>query len=344
MRHYLNIYIYGEKSFKQEISKILDHSNIVLKLEGYGNVEEIDSLELLKEAIQNNTEDIFLIDESKIIDKESINAKLKFLTPKDGIEKEFLQKYNIFDTQIDSSGSLGKQISRKVDRFLKAEEERQEEISNSLNKEIASCEGEQCVLIDQELNELLEYDNWDKESQNQEEKTTTIQSFEKEEGNEDLSDFNKLDFDKNDLRLDILSFDEIEYSKNSNNEELSKTINDIDEELAAIMDLDNQDTIGMPKDLNQQLPTTTKGEDVAHEFDELNKLNEEDLISALENIDFSKESLSQIKTNNQNKPQAYSPAPSNEISLNNLDINQLSALISKLLENKTLDISIKIRD
>ena len=84
----MKIYIYGNQSFKKEIHETLDHSNIKFKLDNNTVIEEIESLEKLKTTIENNPKDIYLIDDEKIIKKNSLNKKLKFLTPKDGIEEE----------------------------------------------------------------------------------------------------------------------------------------------------------------------------------------------------------------------------------------------------------------
>jgi type I restriction enzyme R subunit len=82
----LKIYIYGNQSFKKEIHETLEHSNIKFKLDNNTVIEEISSLEKLKRTIENNPNDIYLIDDEKIIKKNSLNKKIKFLTPKDGID------------------------------------------------------------------------------------------------------------------------------------------------------------------------------------------------------------------------------------------------------------------
>ena len=65
----MNIYIYGTASFKKEIHKILIDSNIKLKMGANNLIKEIESLSALKEIIAQNPNEIFLIDDSKIIKK-----------------------------------------------------------------------------------------------------------------------------------------------------------------------------------------------------------------------------------------------------------------------------------
>lgn len=71
----MKIYIYGNQSFKKEIHETLDHSNIKFKLDNNTVIEEIESLEKLKTTIENNPKDIYLIDDEKIIKKNSLNKK-----------------------------------------------------------------------------------------------------------------------------------------------------------------------------------------------------------------------------------------------------------------------------
>jgi len=92
----VNIYIYGSTAFSNEIHKILDHGNIRFKIEE-GDVVDITTLQYLKELITEDPYQIFLIDENKIIEEDFISKYLKFLIPKDGIEKSFLDHHGIGD-------------------------------------------------------------------------------------------------------------------------------------------------------------------------------------------------------------------------------------------------------
>ena len=111
----MKIYIYGNQSFKKEIHETLEHSNIKFRLDDNTIIEEIDNLKKLKEKILQNPKDIYLIDDEKIIKKNSLNKKIKFLTPKDGIDEEFLLDSGIADLSIDSLNELPKYIIRKYE-------------------------------------------------------------------------------------------------------------------------------------------------------------------------------------------------------------------------------------
>ena len=117
----MKIYIYGNQSFKKEIHQTLEHSNIKLKINTDILIEEISSLTKLKQTINENPKDIYLIDDEKIIKKNSLNKKIKFLAPKDGIEEEFLLKSGVSDLALDSLKELPKYIIKKYEE-LKYEE------------------------------------------------------------------------------------------------------------------------------------------------------------------------------------------------------------------------------
>ena len=106
----MKIYIYGNQSFKKEIHETLEHANIKFKLDNNTAIEEINNINKLKETIKNNPKDIYLIDDDKIIKNNSLNKKLKFLAPKDGIEEEYLIQSGIADLSIDSLKELPKYI------------------------------------------------------------------------------------------------------------------------------------------------------------------------------------------------------------------------------------------
>ncbi len=65
----MTIYIYGSKSFKNNINKVLEHANMKFRLSDEDSIVELSSLVKLKEAIDANPKDIFLIDDEKIIQK-----------------------------------------------------------------------------------------------------------------------------------------------------------------------------------------------------------------------------------------------------------------------------------
>ncbi|WWW11567.1 hypothetical protein V7P26_11370 [Arcobacter cryaerophilus gv. pseudocryaerophilus] len=68
----MNIFIYGNQNFKNEINKILVNSKIESILEDV-KIEDISNIDILKEKIAINSNDIFLIDEDKIIKKADLS-------------------------------------------------------------------------------------------------------------------------------------------------------------------------------------------------------------------------------------------------------------------------------
>ena len=107
----MNIYIYGSKSFKKDINKLLSKANIIFKLDDAGTIKEIDSVEELKNTIVASPRDIFLIDEDKIIKKGGV----EFLKPKDGIERSFLNKYGVGDLSVDTFDDLIEHINARLE-------------------------------------------------------------------------------------------------------------------------------------------------------------------------------------------------------------------------------------
>ena len=92
----MNIHIYGSDTFKNRIHTVLDHGNIRFKI-GDGKIITIYNLSELKEFIKEDPHQIYLIDQDKIIEEDLLTKYLKFLIPKDGIEKKFLDKYGVGD-------------------------------------------------------------------------------------------------------------------------------------------------------------------------------------------------------------------------------------------------------
>ena len=145
----MNIYIYGSQSFKKEIHQTLEHSNIRFKLDDNTLIKDIVNINELKEIIKNNPNDIYLIDDSKIIKKNSLNKKLKFLAPKDGIDEEFLLDSGIADLSIDSLSEIPKYILKKY------EEEKLNEPEEIIEEPIHEVEEENKIELDDELSSLL---------------------------------------------------------------------------------------------------------------------------------------------------------------------------------------------
>ncbi|MCT7508919.1 hypothetical protein N5U26_00965 [Aliarcobacter cryaerophilus] len=149
----MNIFIYGNQNFKNEVHKILLNSKIETILEDV-KIEDISNIDSLKENIAKNPDDIYLIDEDKIIKK----SRFKFLKQKDGIEEDFLLQYGVNDLSIDSLEEIPNYIIRKYERIAFKEKDKSEEIKN------------EDLLLDNELANLLE----SKEQENSQNLTSSI--------------------------------------------------------------------------------------------------------------------------------------------------------------------------
>lgn len=149
----MNIFIYGNQNFKNEVHKILLNSKIETILEDV-KIEDISNIDILKDNIAKNPDDIYLIDEDKIIKK----SRFKFLKQKDGIEEDFLLQYGVNDLSIDSLEEIPNYIIRKYERIAFKEKDKSEEIKN------------EDLLLDNELANLLE----SKEQENSENLTSSI--------------------------------------------------------------------------------------------------------------------------------------------------------------------------
>lgn len=149
----MNIFIYGKQNFKKEIQKILVNSKIETILEDV-KIEDLQDIDSLKEKIAINPNDIFLIDEDKIIKK----SRFKLLKQKDGIEEDFLLQYGVNDLSIDSLEEIPNYIIRKYERIAFKEKDKSEEIKN------------EDLLLDNELANLLE----SKEQENSQNLTSSI--------------------------------------------------------------------------------------------------------------------------------------------------------------------------
>ena len=149
----MNIFIYGNQNFKNEVHKILLNSKIETILEDV-KIEDISNIDILKENIAKNPDDIYLIDEDKIIKK----SRFKFLKQKDGIEEDFLLQYGVNDLSIDSLEEIPNYIIRKYERIASKEKDKSLEIKN------------EDLLLDNELANLLE----SKEEENNKNLTSSI--------------------------------------------------------------------------------------------------------------------------------------------------------------------------
>jgi hypothetical protein len=378
----LNIYIYGNNSFKKEIHETLEHSNIKFKLDESTLIKEIDDLSQLKQTIKNNPKDIYLIDDERIIKKNSLNKKIKFFTPKDGIEEEFLLDSGISDLSINSLSEIPKYILRKYDEEKKMNSNIQEELSNN---SIDDDGKENRVELDDELAQLLA-----KEESNQEIKVNKnfdgenleelfdmrndinlgdpenmFDTFDNIDNNsieisknefDDIMNFNdsfglnniSFDYDDeavgNDEAKDKEEFMDFNFGEEIENDD--EEDNEVFEDLDFLEDMfsDKKEKIldNKKKELKKEVSfnESLQGEKSMSndEFFELDSLNEKDLLEAL---NYTNSSLNQDKSGEIDLLEKSS----NTISVtSSSNTDELAQLISKLLSNKTLEITIKIKD
>ena len=406
----MKIYIYGNQSFKKEIHETLEHANIKFKLDNNTAIEEINNINKLKETIKNNPKDIYLIDDDKIIKNNSLNKKLKFLAPKDGIEEEYLIQSGIADLSIDSLKELPKYIIKRYEelKLLEPKEKQPEKEVEVIEENIIELDDELAMLLSKGDNrkkdktedlmpvqDLEDVFSLDKEM-NLDEIDDLIGNVDIKDNNtsddiDDIVNFNdnfglnniSFDYDDNDVLYKEESTDEIvETPKKSTRnilEDLDFLGEEVEEEEEDFSDLDkiNNDLFGGFDFLNEEIQEVAKkeetnifdnsendieeklfedfqflnenidkvqekdeslqGDKMGDEFFELDSLNEKDLLEAL-NYKVDENSFK-----SEYKP-AVSGTKSETINIDSSNPNDLSLLISKLLSNKTLEITIKIKD
>lgn len=294
------IYIYGNDEFKKEIHSVLNHANIKFRLGENGEIKDLKTLEELKEAIEDNPNNIYLIDDDKIIKKNSLNQKIKFLKPKDGIEQEYLLDHGIGDLSIDSIDKLSKHIIKKLELAINEKE------SNNIQESIVEIvegayENSDFIELDDELSTLL----------TKEKDTSTI---------EQIDEISLLEDDMQEELEQDLNFEEDSDNILSNSEKLYKEQN--------IEEIKNE--------------MISQGDDMEDEFSEFDTLKEDDILSALDINNDTKISPAKEK---ENISASSVPSSSEEsINISSSNINDIAQLISKLLNNKTLEITVKVKE
>lgn len=398
----MNVYIYGNSGFKKEIHETLEHANIKFKLDANSIIKDINNLEELKTIIKNNPNDIYLIDDEKIIKKDGFSKKIKFLTPKDGIEEEFLLDNGIADLSVDSLKEIPKYIIEKHEQQKKTETQdiqssiadivddaySQEEENNKANEDEKENNSDSLDFsddfeLDAELASLLEKDESSsveiiEEETPQDDKIEENFDFIDESDNlmsekelENLMNF------EDDMGLNNTSFDYDESSNKqedelenfekelNNDDEIDSLINDlenddiinqldneldfepikenIEEDHEDLDDLLNEDFLTNNESFEKDMEETIQGEKMSDEFSELDSLNEDDILSAIENLD----DVKPINTKSlESQIQSSSNSNKNEqsIEVSSSSAQDITELITKLLNNKTLEITIKIKD
>ena len=375
----MNIYIYGNHSFKKDIHETLEHSNIKFKMDNDCVIKEINDLSVLKQTIKNNPYDVYLIDDEKIIKKNSLQKKIKFLTPKDAIEEEFLLDSGIADLSVNSLSEIPKYIIRKYEDQKRVNEQEKVSIFDDVD---STADKDNNVELDEELAKLLAKedevheeqiniptDNY-LESENLEDLFNISDdiNFQQSSSNDNIS---KNEFDdimnfNDDFGLNNISFDYDDEATNNEpldpmEEDFFKSISmdkeendeEEDDENEIFEDIDFLEEIFTNKEKNKQEKEEKVNENKIFneslqreksmnddEFFELDSLNEKDLLEALsyngDNV--SNMNHTDLKTN-------ILENSSNTISVNSSsNVDELAQLISKLLNNKTLEITIKIKD
>jgi len=316
----LNIYIYGNASFKSDIHKVFEHSNIKFRLDENDSIQEINTLIELRTAIENHPKEIFLIDDAKIFRKNAINQKIKFLKPNDAIEEEFIKEHEISDISIDSLEELPKYIIQKL------EEAHGSGIDDDYHTARENIEIQESIIniVDEAYNE-------DESSENDVNNDATS-NIDEENDKIQLDDELSSLLVGGDSTSDEDSFEELdsldELALEPNNE-----INTSDEpEVEENLEVENHEN---------ETPQI-EGEDMSDEFSELDNLNESDILAALdglENIDVN----SIMPAETVSTGDTVVPKSMAGLEIDSKNVNDIASLITQLLNNKTLEITIKVK-
>lgn len=312
----MTIYIYGSKSFKNNIQEVLEHANMKFRLSDEDSIVELSALRQLKEAIEEDPKNIFLIDDEKIIKKNSLNDKIKFLKPKDGIEEEFLKEHGIGDLSVDDIHDIATHIIKKLEKAHELKESLKEEYVQKQDSDIA-LKNSEYAFVHTPLKEEKQEEKIDQIKVESEEELSTNTSLYDHDEDDDFDIDDVIDFD-----------DEEEQTKNQAEEETPEitSVNESNDEI----NLQEED-FGLTIEKIEQ-----KGENsMSDEFSELDSLNEDELLEALNGSSTKNSS----KTTNQSTKKTGA-----EVELNSNSIHEISSLITQLLNNKTLEITIKIKE
>ncbi len=245
----MNIYIYGNQNFKKDIKDELSRTLIDYKLEGKGLIQEVRSLSTLKELIEDNSDDIFLIDDTKIIKENLINSKIKFLKPKDGIEQSYLKEKGIEDFSVDSIHDISRYILKKMKELGLGDELDESEERTQIHDSITDI-----------VNDAYKSENLD----------------------ENLED----DYELTDDLKDLLSQDEPEIEEETENEEeIQKEIINKDEQMIE----NNENPVAEPKsnESNDSMKSLEDLDEYINleDITSLDELSEEDILNVFSGKD-----------------------------------------------------------
>lgn len=304
----MDIFIYGNANFKSDIHKIFDHANIKFRLGENDSIQEIKTLIELRTAIENHPKEIFLIDDDKIFRKNAINEKIKFLKPKGAIEEEFIKKHGIDDISIDSLEDLPAYIIKKI------EEE------NTINSQDDYYDEKDNLNIQESIIDIVD------------------EAYSKEEMETKKDNIGDIDKENDKIQLDdelssLLVSEENNFDDNLDKEELS-----FDDEIEDLDDFEDLESF-------EDEIIKGEGENMSDEFSELDNLNESDILAALDgldDIDVNSIVPAQTESIAQNSSET-SQSSSVGVEMSGSNVNDIASLITSLLNNKTLEITIKVK-
>ena len=333
----MNIFIYGNASFKSDIHKIFDHSNIKFRMGENDSIQEIKTLIELRTAIEKHPKEIFLIDDAKIYRKNALSEKIKFLKPKGAIEEEFIKEHGIDDISIDSLEDLPKYIIEKLNDGN--DEYTDDDYHNT--KDNLDIQESIIDIVDEAYNDeekdesLTKSDNIgdiDKENDKiqLDDELSSLLSAEEDSVDDDLDNFELEDLPELESLEELESLPELESL----------------EEFDALPELESLEELNDLEQVNNNTEDEIikgEGENMSDDFSELDNLNESDILAALdglEDIDANSIVPAQIKP----AAQSSSTSQSNVgVEMGGSNVNEIAALISNLLNNKTLEITIKVK-
>lgn len=356
----MNIYIYGNKSFKSDIHKTLDKFNIKLRLSDFGSIIQIDKLSILKQTIEDFPDYIYLIDEKKIIKDNTFNGKIKFLQPKDGIEKSFLIKNGIKDLEVDSFTELGKYIVKKVEDYAHENENLDFssdtyendsvdaiKILTSSENESMSDVGQEYLVLDEELSSLLKHVEPEPTKNEIKEIKEVINSIEEDEDTQTIIEdekveeleINSFDEELNDSEdLDDL-FKELEINTDAKDEVSDDEGNLEEEDLASLFkEFEEENSSDENHNLDEMtFEESIEGENMVNNFSSLDDLNEKDILAALNGKSIELSETEILKS-------CLDEEETKSIKVDVENSSDIAKLLSQLLANKTLEITVKIKD
>ncbi|OCL97142.1 hypothetical protein [Arcobacter porcinus] len=407
----MNIFIYGKDEFKKDIRKILNDSKIDQRLDNV-SIMQISDLDDLKEQIASNPDDVFLIDDDKILKK----SKFGFIKPKDAIEEDFLLQCGVSELSIDSFSEIPDYIIRKHKRLNQIKEEeiiesvseenietiienkeiiKEEDLISNTDEVLVNLDDKKDIDFDEDfgLNNIdLDYDS-ESSIQKSDEELSVEESLEDSNeintNNDDLNNFISDDFDIEDFKFEDSDFDfkdsksedfDISLVDSLMDNNLEKNDLDINQKEEIILKADNEaledellaDEFEDLKSLDfiqERNESTLEQEEIPYlgeiekiiedsleedikiqkedikmnNFLNLDDINENDMLDALgiesssnNGVDNIVEKSIDIEKKDDNS--------SNSIELNATNIEDVTALLTKLLKNKSVELSIKIKE